>query len=324
MKTPVTLQINLAPGDYPHAKLILPHQLEMLAKQVDEIILTVDTKQSSGRFSEGWLKHEELLYTFLNEEIRPKYPVQILPVNYGRTIKTKVAEYFFGSKNIPDKDFRGGPFYSYFFGLFHACSKLVLHLDSDIFLGGGSQTWVEEAKAVFKKDPRYLVVSPHPGPPHPSGILIDQTIIKEIKPYTYELSGMSTRIFMTDKSIFTDRKLSLKKPALKGQVKAVIQGNHNAELPEILIRDFMQLNDFKRLDFLGQGKGLWSLHPPFRTKSFYDNLGNIIDKINGGDLPSAQYGFYDIVDELCDWKEGWENLKKNRWWKGMLNGESNK
>lgn len=314
----VSLQINLAPGDYRHARLILPHQLEVLAGQVDEIILTVDTRSSSGRFAEGWVKYKDLLYAFLENEIKPRYRVQILPVNYSKSIKTEIAQYFFGRTSIPEKDFRGGPFYAYFFGLYHASNDLVLHLDSDIFLGGASQIWVAEAKAVFKSYQDCLVVSPHPGPPHPSGTLIDQIIVKQISPYTYELGGMSTRIFMIDKSVFNVSKLKLQKPALRGQLKAVVQGHPNAELPEILIRNFIQLNNFKRIDFLGEGRGLWSLHPPFRTKSFYENLENIIRRIETDDLPESQYGFYDVVDALCDWQEGWDNLKKNRWWKGIL------
>jgi len=314
----VSLQINLAPGDYRHARLILPHQLKVLSGQVDEIILTVDTRSGSGRFADGWTKYEDLLYAFLENEIKPKYPVQILPVNYSQSVKAQIARYFFGRRSIPDKDFRGGPFYAYFFGLYYASNDLVLHLDSDIFLGGASQIWIAEAKAFFKTYKGCLVISPHPGPPHPSGELIDQTVVKQIKPYTYELSGMSTRIFMIDKSAFNASKLNLQKPAPRGQLKALVQGHPNAALPEILIRDFMQMNNFKRIDFLGEGKGLWSLHPPFRTKSFYENLEKIIKRIETNTLPESQLGFYDVVDELCDWQEGWDNLKKNRWWKGIL------
>jgi hypothetical protein len=318
LKTPVTLQINLAPGDYPHARLILPHQLNILAGQVDEIILTVDTRSAHGRFSDGWSRYEALLYDFLENEIKSKFPVQILRVNYNGPVKSKIAHYFFGNKKLPDKDFRGGPFYAYFFGLFYASNDLVLHLDSDIFLGGGSQTWLEEAKAILDTYSSCLIVSPHPGPPHPEGRLIDQTVLRLLKPYTYELAGMSTRIFLINKSIFSRAKIALKKPKLRSQAKAIVQGNTNAELPEILIWDFMLKNDLKRIDFLGAGKGLWSVHPPFRTKSFYENLENIIYRIDHQDLPESQYGFYDIVDEFCDWQEGWDNLKKNRWWKGFL------
>lgn len=314
----VSLQINLAPGDFPHAKLILPHQLEILAAQVDEILLVVDTRVSKGRFSEGWRRYKDALYSFLQNEISVKYPVKILPVNYDQSEKSKIARYFFGKGQMPDKDFRGGPFYSYFFGLYNTSHDLVLHLDSDIFLGGRSQTWVEEAKVFFDTDPHCLVVSPHPGPPHPEGLLVNQTVLQQIKPYTYQLKGMSTRVFMIKKTVFADRKITLLKPALKSQVKAVVNGNPNAELPELLINDFMLRNDFKRLDFLGKDQGLWSLHPPYRTKTFYDNLESIIDRIAKGDLPQSQYGFYDIVDELCDWQERWDNLKKNRWWNSII------
>lgn len=311
----ISLQINLAPGDYPYARLILPHQLEILAGQVDEILLTVDTRVSSGRFADGWSQYEALLYSFLEKEVKPKYRVRILPVDYSKAFKVQIARYFFGRENIPDKDFRGGPFYSYFFGIYNATNDLVLHLDSDIFLGGGSQTWVEEAKTVFKTNPRCLLVAPLPGPPHPAGTLIDQTIVQVLGPYRYKLKGMSTRIFMIDKSVFKTRKISLKKPPVKSQIKAFMLGNPNADLPETLFRNFMERHHLERIDFLGNTKGLWTLHPPFRTQSFYDNLENIIARINSGNLPENQYGFYDIVDELCDWKEGWENLKKNRWWK---------
>jgi hypothetical protein len=35
----VSLQINLAPSDYPHALYILKHQLDILASQVNEFSL---------------------------------------------------------------------------------------------------------------------------------------------------------------------------------------------------------------------------------------------------------------------------------------------
>jgi hypothetical protein len=270
---------------------------------------------SRGRFADGWSKYESQLYSFLEKEIQPEHPVRILPVDYSPSIKTKIGRYFFGADDIPDKDFRGGPFYAYFFGLYHAANRLVLHLDSDIFLGGGSQTWVEEAQTVFRENSGCMLVAPLPGPPHPEGVLIDQSIVQTLGPFMYELRGMSTRIFMIDKTVFETEKISIKRPPVKSQIKAVISRNPNTALPETLIRCYMEQHGFKRIDFLGTAEGLWSLHPPFRTKSFYDNLGEIISRITHGDLPESQYGYYDIVDELCDWTEGWDNLKKNRWWK---------
>jgi hypothetical protein len=318
-KETVTLQINLAPGDFPHAKYILPHQLEILYNQVDEILLVLDTKASKGRFGEGWIENKEKLEQFLIKEIQPKHNIKIVPVDYSKSTQQKIASFFFGHKNIPEKDFRGGPFYAYFYGIYQASNALILHLDSDMLLGGGSSTWISEAISLFKEKADLLIASPLPGPPHLDETLIHQTITSKVPgKYSFEIEGMSTRIFMLDKDKFIKSKLSLKKPSLKNQLKALIEGNSNADLPEHIISRFMRNQKLKRIDFLGIFPGLWSLHPPFRTEEFYLNLPTLINRIANNDLPSEQQGFYDIVDEVVDWSEAREKLKKNRWWTRLL------
>jgi len=316
----VSLQINLAPGDYPHARYILLHQLQILARQVDEIILTVDTKPGKGRFAEGWNKYSGLLNAFLEKDIRPLYNnVRIVPVDYSAESMAESADYFFGSKRMPVKDFRGGPFYAYFFGLMSARNDIVFHLDADMMLGGGSGSWVSEAVAFLQSHPQCFTVSPLAGPPHKDDMLIHQSGWTRLSSHTFSFGGMSTRIFMLNRSVFKEQKLILKRPALRNQIKAVVEGNSNADLPEHLLSAFMQMNGLKRIDFLGSGDGLWSLHPPYRSKSFYNALPQMITRIENNDMPQAQYGFYDVVDELCDWSEARENLKQNRWWRRSSN-----
>jgi hypothetical protein len=319
LKNKVSLQINLAPGDYLHARYLLVHQLETLAGQVDEVILTIDTRPAKGRFSEGWETYRETLDRFLSEEITSKFNVRLIPVDYSPVTRGAVAQYFFGENDMPAKDFRGGPFYAYFFGLYTAVNSHVLHLDSDMILGGVSQGWINEALDLFEKNPALLIASPLPGPPHPQDILVGQPAAEKIAPYTYLFNGMSTRIFLIDKSKFEKNKLILRKPGLRNQVKSFIEGNPNADLPEHIFSEFMVKHNFERIDFLGTGKGLWSLHPPYRTTAFYNDLPELLRRIASGDLPEAQYGFYDMVNELCDWQEATAKIKNNRWWKRLLN-----
>ncbi|MDB5136545.1 MAG: hypothetical protein JWP37_3148, partial [Mucilaginibacter sp.] len=80
----------------------------------------------------------------------------------------------------------------------------------------------------------------------------------------------------------------------------------------------------KRIDFLGKGNGLWTLHPPYRTVDFYNRLPEIISNVECNDLHPKQYGFYDIVDEVCDWTEAKDRLRNNRWWKRNHHAEINK
>ncbi|PWK79881.1 hypothetical protein LX99_00341 [Mucilaginibacter oryzae] len=315
MKQPVSLQISLAPGDYRHALHLLPHQLKQLHTQVDEIILTVDTLPGRGRFAAGWAQYKDVLDQFLRTDIMPHYNVKVVPVDYTPAVRQKISRYFFGRDSMPVKDFRGGPFYAYFFGLHHATNNLVFHLDSDMFLGGGSKLWVAEAVQRYGADNNNFVMAPLPGPPRTDDTLTDQQVIKKTAPFTWQLGGMSTRIFLIDKSKFDNHKLILAKPSPRNRLKALIQGHDNADLPEHLIADFIKKHQLKRVDFLGDGDGMWSLHPPYRTENFYEQLPAIIKRIENNDLPENQRGFYDLVDEVCDWTEAREKLKRNRWWK---------
>lgn len=318
MPSKVSLQINLAPSDYKHASSILEHQLKILAEQVDEILLTIDTRASKGRFAEGWYENKNLLDNLL-AGFQQKYSLKLLYVDYAKDVNKEIGNFFFRQGYVPEKDFRGGPFYSYFFGLYHAKNNYVFHVDSDIFFGGLSKSWITEAVRLLESDPSILVLSPLPGPPHPDQKLIKQTIVKKLDgDYAFELKGMSTRLFLIDKGKFEQNKIELKKPSLRNQAKAIVEGNANADLPEHLISDYMEAHSYKRIDFLGEKPGLWSLHPPFRTSEFYANLPDIINRIENDQLPPSQYGFYDVVDEVCDWSEAKMKIKNNRWWKRLL------
>lgn len=319
LKPQVSLQINLTPADYPHARYLLPVQLDILQAQVNEIVLTVDSQAGKGRFAEGWDIYHDALHELLQTEIKQRYPVKIIAVDYRPTVKQEVAEYFFGQKNIPVKDFRGGPFYAYFFGLYSASNNLVFHLDSDMFLGGRSQSWVGEAVQYFNNDINCFVIAPLPGPPRDDDTLLGQQAIHKIAPFTWQLNGMSTRIFMIDKQKFTENKLTMNRPSLQNQLKAIVEGNDNADLPEHLIAAFIKKNQLKRIDFLGTNRGMWSLHPPYRTKAFYEQLPEIIRRVENNILPEKQQGFYDLIDEVCDWTCAREKLKQNRWWKRLSN-----
>jgi len=323
MRYHCSLQINLAPNDYPHAVYILPHQLKTLSGQVDRIVLIIDTHRSKGRFGENWEGNLTLIKGLVNRLALEYNNISIIEVDYSKPVSKTIAESFFNAGYIPKKDYRGGPFYAYFFGLYSCDSDYVLHLDSDMLLGGMSQSWVQEAIDQLYQDDSLIICSPLPGPPHPEGILIGQPGATAVGDrYKFQFSQMSTRIFLLKMKTFEKNKITLKRPPFDKLMRAFLKGNPAFSLPEVLISDFMIINHLKRIDFLGSGMGLWSLHPPFRTLSFYKNLPSIINDVEHNTLPSKQNGFYDLVDEVCDWTEAREKLKANRWWKRLLNGRS--
>jgi hypothetical protein len=71
---------------------------------------------------------------------------------------------------------------------------------------------------------------------------------------------------------------------------------------EILTAAMMQ-KGFCRIDLLGSGEGMYSLHPPYRSERFYRELPNLIARINAGHIPDAQRGDYDVNSSMIDWTD---------------------
>ncbi|RZK60385.1 MAG: hypothetical protein EOO91_01660 [Pedobacter sp.] len=300
----ITLQISLAPSDFRHAIHLLPHQLKVLANQVDEVLLTYDTHKSKGHFSQNWEENNEKMWVFLKSfDNNPK--VKIVKIDYSKKINQKIAQAYFRRQNIPAKDWRGGPFYTYFYGIYEAKNDYVLHIDSDIFFGGLSQTWIKEAVDLYESDFQILFISPLAGPPKADGTLINQDYknYKEL-PFYFKFTGMSTRIFMVDKKRLTKYPINNIRTFKLGELtRALFHKNPAFVLPEELMSKCIQLHHLIRVDFKGSGLGLWSLHPPYRTTQFYIDLPEIIKRVELNDVPESQKGFYDIVDEFVDWTE---------------------
>lgn len=313
---PVTLQISLAPSDYRHAQALLPHQVRMWRGQVSEILLTVDFHRSSGRFSARWEEGKDRILP-LAESLGAG--VRIVQVDYGRDAMARASDEFFGGKPVPAKDFRGGPYYSYFFGLAEARHPHVLHTDSDMFFGGGSQTWLAEALAHMQSHPEVLLAAPLPGPPTADGGLRSQHALAEAgERHAYRFDSMSTRLFLLDRRRFRATIGALRPcrpPALRNTLKALVEGNPPADLPEHLFTREMQSHGLVRREFLGTGTGMWSLHPPYRGAHFYARLPGLIAEIESGKIPDLQRGDHDLNASMVDWSEPLRELAANRWWK---------
>lgn len=301
----VTLQISLAPTDLPHARYIVPHQLRVWAAQVDEILLTLDLHRSRGRFSAAWAERLPGMRRLL-DELCAAYPqARVSEVDYAEVARRALAETFFGGARVPEKDWNGGPFYSYFYGINSAAHDYVLHMDSDMLFGGDSQRWVAEAVALLRAHDEALACNPLPGPPTRDGSLRSQTLT----PFAYSSTAfsatqLSSRIFLIDRARWRQRipvVPLLPAPNALRVWQARLVGNPPYALPEEIISQLMRERGLLRVDFLGAAPGMWSLHPPYRTAEFYERLPEFIARIEAGDVPEGQWGAHDMNESMIDW-----------------------
>jgi hypothetical protein len=316
-RDPVTLQISLAPSDYRHARALLAHQARTWRGQVAEILLTVDFHRSAGRFSERWAEGERQILP-LAQSIAG---ARVLAVDYGEAARTRVSAEFFGGRPVPAKDFRGGPYYGYFFGLHAAAHDLVLHADSDLFFGGGSGTWLAEAAGEMALHPEIVFSAPLPGPPAADGRLHSQAGAPEPgREFAFRFDTMSTRLFLASRRRLREKigALRPRRPAAPRNVlKALVEGNPPEDLPENLLTDAMRAHGLVRREFLGSAPGMWSLHPPYRCAAFYDGLDELVRRVEANEIPEEQRGDHDINSSLVDWSEAVAALSRDRWWRRL-------
>lgn len=314
------LQINMHPFDAPHIVHTLPHQLRVWGGQVERVVVTVDTRlASAGRYRAGHYETSRKALLSLLEDMQQEHPGLIIdPVSYDAQTRTEIGQAFFSATpGWPDRAFDGGPFYVYFHGLLRANADYVLHMDSDMLFGGGSQSWIDEAIALFESEQDALFIGPFPGPPRADGSLDPE--IHDGFPGLKDLSGpvrlsgpapayrfttVSTRIFMMNMARFSSRigSLNLLRPDFKRRMRARAFGEMPRSMPaEEMLSAALGAHGLSRIDYLGQGDGMFSLHPPYRTAEFYQRLPDLISRIEQGNIPDGQKGDFDINSSMIDW-----------------------
>jgi hypothetical protein len=309
------VQINMYPMDVRHAQYLLPHQVRVWRDMVDRIVVTIDTHQSrSGRYRGSNFEESLSGLRMHVAKVRESYPqLEVHEVDYSPEARRAVARYFFGTESIPVKAWDGGPFYSYFYGMFMTQARYIMHFDGDMMFGGGSKTWIREAIALFEARPDILLLNPFPGPPRPDGKIFGHqveegyTSVRESLPsLAYRFKHASTRLFLIDMLRFEQKigALPLLRPTFLKRLKSrLLENPPDAREVEVILTYTLSKFDLCRVDFLGAPPGLWGLHPPYRSETFYRRLPEIVQMVESGAMPEGQLGHYDLNDSIIDWSQ---------------------
>jgi len=303
MRGGLTLQINLAPTDLPHARWILPHQLRSWLGQVDEVVLTVDLHRSQNRYGAEWRERLPGLRALLDDCCHRHPGLRTHDVDYTPEARDRVARLFFDGATVPAKDRLGAPFYAYFAALAETSTRYVLHMDSDMLYGGGSQTWAAEACSLLEARDEVLACNPLPGPPTADGSLRSQSLEREELPtLAYRASHLSTRLFLVDMQRLRHlAPLPLLRPDVGHALLARLEGHPPVEPAEASLSAAMRRAGLIRIDLLGAAPGMWALHPPYRSPLFYERLPELVRSVEEGEIPEEQRGRHDMEDAMIDW-----------------------
>lgn len=296
----VTVQVNLAPADYPYAQHVLPHQLRQLDAVADEILLVNDLHRSPGRFGAAWEERKPLMDGLLASVAAAHRKVRVEQVDYSDATRQAVAQRFFAGKTVPQKDHRGGPFYSYMFALHAARHERIFHLDSDMLIGGSAAQWFEDAGRLLEARQNVLSVSPHPGGPGDvKGRFRYGARRDPATPNGIFLREFSTRVFLLDR-----QRLPPIRPGLAPPIwiwRALRAGNPPYREPEVLIGREMRRRGLEAVTMPGSGAGMFVIHMAARGEERLRGLPQVIARVEQGALPPQQAGVQDVHQPLSAW-----------------------
>ena len=306
------VQINMYPMDVRHIEDLLPHQMRVWHDAVDSVVITLDVQRSrTGRYrGTQYAENLDRIREVLRRQMDAYPKLRIVETDYSPSAVREVAEYFFGSTTMPTKAWDGGPFYTYFYGLYSANARHVMHFDGDLLFGGGSHTWLAEAIALMEQRPDVFLLSPYPGPPRSDGQIFGHRASagyfharEPLPSLAYRFNYVSSRSFLIDLTRFEERlgKLPRITPSAKQRLKAKLLGNPPEALEaEVLLSRTLVISKLLRIDFLGSSPGLWTLHPQYRSAEFYRRLPELVAMVERGAIPEGQQGHYDINESLVD------------------------
>lgn len=302
----VTLQISLAAPDARLAPHNLAHLMRQLGHQVDEVLFTIDLPRNAVG-PEAAAAAVQPLRDAAAAASADLPNVRIETVDYSPESVQSISRMFFRGRDFPTHDYRNKAIYPYFFGLNTASHDYVLHVDSDMLFGGGSQSWVTEAVELLRSRPDVVLVSPLPGPPTEDGELRSQRAEREpLDSLAFRFHHMSTRLFLVERSELAERlgDLRPKFVPLRPMTKAVLLGRKPYQGAEDTLSRTMAERGQLRIDFLGRAPGLWSVHPLNHTEEYHTHLPEMIRRIEAGEVPEGLRGMSDITDPLlAEWFE---------------------
>ena len=303
LHAPISMQITLTPSDLPEARVLLPHQIRVWGNQVDDILVLVDLPPWRTRDAAAVRAQHELA-GFLDQQraLHPQLDWKLM--DYSREAIAGVQETFYGGHRVPMHDYRNRPIYGYLHLLLATRHDLVFHIDGDMMFGGGSQSWMAEARDQLARRPELLACNPLPGPPRADGKLLSQRVSPTPElgaSYAYRFPTLSYRVFLLDRRVMAERlaPLHTEWPSPLRSVTSVLRTRRRPHaLLEQVIANAMRREGQWRLDFLGVGRGMWSLHPRIRGPRFKRALPELLRLVEAEEVHPRQRGEYDLTEEM--------------------------
>jgi hypothetical protein len=294
-----SLVVNVARGDVPLLEHTIPHILSSHKVRFAEVLLIVDETGAVGRLAKQKQYRVQELQSALDRVRDQGYRFRQVTVDFRPKVVQSIYEKWFDKSEVSLRCAGGTPIYAFLFGLEQAQCDHRLHVDVDmLFYDPGPRSWVQQALKILQEIEVVLFVNQAGGPhrtpcPRPEHIAaFDDRVGLHID------GAFSTRCFL-----YSDRKLrerflpiSAVRHSVPRRLKYYLQGRSSYMALEQMLAAALRNSKFSRCD-LDRSWG-FNLHAGVEKHRFLEpRIKDIIDRVQRGDTPQGQCGYYDLVFE---------------------------
>lgn len=288
----------------------IPNIVRMSNYPFTERVLAVDTAPLSGdKVMRPGIGTMEQLRECTQQLLHKGVVDRVVDINYSPAYRSKIYHKHFGSPIRATHNYKGYPILGSIFAIEECQSEYVVHFDSDMMMyQDPDYSWVQEGIELMKKHSNLMFLRPRSGPPREDGRIIEGEPYAEHPDGFYQYHFFGSRVYLLNRQRFSKllplpiiwrpyiQKFMDYLPVTLKTLSNNITGKGKLESWEVMVSKKLEKTDYFR-GTLTNCKA-WTLHPIDRSSAFIQALPSIIKRIEAGEYPLEQAGYYDLIPNL--------------------------
>ncbi len=307
-----SLSIMVARTDISFMMQTIPHLVRMCDFPFDRKVLVVDTAPLSGdKVNRPGIGTMEELRECCAKLIRQGVMDEAIDMNYSPEYRRRMYQKHFGtSRLIPTHNYKGYPILGSIFSIEEVPGDFIVHFDSDMLLHQAQgYNWIRAGMEILEKRAEVAFVRPLSGPPSSEGNFFQKYDYSLDPDGFYRFKFFGSRTFLVNRNKLENllplpilwrgyryRWLSKLPSSFLTTLNQVFQRG-KLDSWEVMISQKLETTQYIRATL--QDPRAWTLHPINRGTEFITYLPRLIERVEAGDFPPEQGGYYDL--KLAAW-----------------------
>lgn len=297
----------VARTDIPFMMHTIPHLVKACSFPFEKRVLVVDGAPLRGdKVSRPGIGTMEQLRASCDELIHQGVMDYIIDMDYSDTYRNQTYRKYFSSTSLkPTHNYKGYPILGSIFSMEEVPGDYVLHFDSDMMLyQSPDYNWIEAGIELLTNNDSVMFVRPLSCPPGKAGEFYQKFSFTKDPGGFYRFKFFGSRAYLLNHKKF-DQLLPLpvlwtkfKRPWISKLPGRLLTHLHNLtgrgalDSWEVMVSRKLEKTQYVRATLTSDQA--WTVHPKDRGERFINALPGLIRRIEAGEYPDAQGGYYDL------------------------------